>query len=120
MLLFRGPAVKKDAPDAYSILKGTKRPLEKLLLGYHAFANVLLTLEEIKRRDLDVDRRELDRQIASSGRLVADLQAELEPRWEQFLEDRGKDMYLPLRKRIAAEVKLPAPNQDRDLSMVHD
>lgn len=120
MLLWRGSLAKKDAPDAYSILKGTKRPLEKLLLGYHAFGNVLLALVEMKQRELDLDRRELDRQIESTGYLVADLDAEIEPRWEQFLEERGKDLYLPLRERLAVAVKLPPPRRERDLSMVHD
>jgi hypothetical protein len=67
-----------------------------------------------------VARRELDRQIKSTGRLVADLDAEIEPRWEQFLEEQGKALYLALRKRIAAAVKLPPPRGDRDLTMVHD
>jgi len=38
---FSAPLVKPDAPEAYSPLKETNRPLKKLLLGYHAVQALL-------------------------------------------------------------------------------
>jgi HEXXH motif-containing protein len=38
---FSAPLVKPDAPEAYSPLKETNRPLKKLLLGYHAVQAIL-------------------------------------------------------------------------------
>jgi hypothetical protein len=51
MLIWNSVIVKPGAPQAYSVLKDKKRPLQSLLLGHHALANVCLVLGRLIETD---------------------------------------------------------------------
>jgi HEXXH motif-containing protein len=107
LVQWNASVVKKGAPAVYSVLKETKRPLDKVLLGYHAFANVVLVLAQLRNCQTTIARTEIDHQLYSVGRLVAELAGVLEDQG-QFLNQAGLSLYEPLRDRMAATVNLAA------------
>jgi HEXXH motif-containing protein len=107
LLLWNASLVVDGAPEVYSVLKQTRRPLSKLLLGYHAFANVLLVLARLRELKTGIDPAEIDAQIYSVGRLVAELDAVVLAHCDRFINERGKSLYLPLRDRLAEAVRRP-------------
>jgi len=93
--------VRRDAPQLYSVLKQTARPFERVLLGFHAFGNVLLVHDALLEGRHPIDRAEVERERASTRRLVAKLDASLQGGgWEDQLEEAGVELYLPLRRRL--------------------
>lgn len=102
ILLWCGPLVKDVAPDDYSAIKRTNRPLERILLGYHAFANILLTLPLLRGVDAAITDREIEEELQEYGPMVADLDGKLRKHEDEFLEPAGKALYLPLQRRLAA------------------
>lgn len=81
----------------YSPIKGTERPLQYILLGYHAFANVLLYSRELIRQGADEDGycestlepltsqvSEMEKTLASCDGLTAIGRALWEPLAEQL------------------------------------
>jgi hypothetical protein len=101
LALWCGPLTTRDAPMAHSVLKGLPRPLDKILLGFHAFGNVLLALTSLEP-SMDASMRwKRDQQMGHHLQLVRGLDDALGPHWEAGLTKNGKDIYLPLRKRLA-------------------
>lgn len=99
---------RTDAPEVYSVLKQTARPLERVLLGFHAFGNVLLAHEALLDGRHPIDRAEIERERDSTRRVVVRLDESLQGSWDQHLEESGKELYLPLRGRLADAGLLPS------------
>ena len=93
------PTAAPQAPEVHSVLKGTRRPLERVLLGFHAFGNVLLVQEALVA-DRHLVGAGVERELAATRRAVVGLDDALAPWWETHLEQAGKDLYLPLRARL--------------------
>ncbi len=91
---------RRDAPEVYSVLKQTARPFERVLLGFHAFGNVLLVHDALLDGCHPIDRSELDRERGFTRQLVSGLDASLQRGWETHLEEAGVELYLPLRRRL--------------------
>jgi HEXXH motif-containing protein len=106
MALWNAPIVKKGAPEAYSVLKNTRRPLEKVLLGYHAFANIKLALGILHPLDNVIDPAELAEQEQHVSAIVANLDEPLQEHAEMYLEEAGKELYYPLRARLTEQERL--------------
>jgi HEXXH motif-containing protein len=104
MLMWGAPVIKDGAQPVFSVLKNCQRPLDRVLLGFHAFGNVLLALNSLKGCG-DIDQHELASEIAHTIRLVEGLGASLEQGLAN-LEVAGEEIYLPLRKRLVAQGRL--------------
>jgi HEXXH motif-containing protein len=102
MALWCGRVAKPDAPEGYSALKKVNRPLDRILLGFHAFGIVLLALPAVKDALDGADRNEHAAQTEHTMRLVSGLDQTLQEHWESYLEESGKAFYLPLRERLIA------------------
>ncbi|WP_375744940.1 HEXXH motif-containing putative peptide modification protein [Corallococcus interemptor] len=107
MLLWFGRVVKAGAPDAYSVLKGRNRPLERILLGFHAFANILLVYSTLRSSPGPIPPKDIEDQLRNLRPIVSDLDGVLLQNWEQHLEQMGRELYLPLRERLVAVDLLP-------------
>lgn len=95
LLTWLNPMVKPDAKMYYSPLKKRERPLEKILLGYHAFANASLAFESLIDLGFGDD-------IQNRKECVDEYMRELIPPLEETdgLSELGEAIYQPLRKRI--------------------
>jgi HEXXH motif-containing protein len=102
MALWCGRVAKPDAPENYSVLTKSNRPLNKILLGFHAFGIVLLAIPALQRLLNGSDRDEYVAQFKEIAILVSSLDNALRPHWESYLEGSGKDLYVPLRNRLIA------------------
>jgi HEXXH motif-containing protein len=102
--------VKDNAPEAYSVLKHKNRPLERLLLGFHAFGNALLMYDELHRSALPF--KGLSGRIPYVQGLVDDLYEPVRNHAE-WLTDSGRDLFIPLVERLIARGKIP--ESDREL-----
>lgn len=91
---------RPGAPEVYSVLKRTARPFDRVLLGFHAFGNVLLVHDALLEGRHPVDRREVERERTFTRQLVTGLDASLHGGWEEQLEEAGVELYLPLRRRL--------------------
>ena len=91
-----GPMQVADAPMALSPLTKSKRPLDRILIGFHAFGNVLLMFDELMRNGGESSP---GRKQTAEGYLEK-LSETLEHAWEEHLTDLGKSLYLPLRARL--------------------
>jgi HEXXH motif-containing protein len=81
----------------YSPVRGTGRPLDKILLAYHAFANVLLFYRMCRESGFN-DGGYLDR---NEPRLIAQLkQLEAPLRTTKGLTERGDALWRPLARRV--------------------
>jgi len=69
--------LKDHTTEAFSVLKGTARPLDKILLGYHAFANVALMYRKLQQINAPVDAVLLEERKAQSERFVQELYIQL-------------------------------------------
>lgn len=107
MLIWHGPMARPDAPEAWSVLKKTARKLDRVLIGFHAFGNVLLGLGRLLDAGPKVDEADLRGQIDWHLELVLALDQQLLPLSDAFLTDMGKAIYLPLRNRLLAAEFLP-------------
>ncbi|MBB4654901.1 HEXXH motif-containing protein [Xanthomonas sp. F14] len=94
-----GPVTVANAPTAYSILKNTHRPLDRVLLGYHAFANIYAALMLLRTRTGDMHGSVLDQEIEHAKTSAHQLGSELDSRLE-YLTEIGQDLYLPLRTTV--------------------
>jgi HEXXH motif-containing protein len=108
MALWNGPIADTDAPLLPSVLARRVRPIEKVLLGFHAFGNVLLALRPIRAALNGDEVAEFDEQWRCTLDIVAGLDQCLSPAWERWLNANGRALYLPLRQRLKAEGLLPA------------
>jgi HEXXH motif-containing protein len=106
MALWYGPATKPGAPEVYSVLKGVNRPLDKILLGFHAFGNVLLALCSLRDRLNRSERIRSDEHLDHTRKIVLGLDAGLQAHWENYLDEIGKQIYVSLRMRLSAAALL--------------
>lgn len=92
-----GPFFEKGADSIYySPLKRRKRPLEKLLLGFHAFGNVLLMHRELNARGalagLTPEMIEMtERETRTMWRTLAE---------HALFSSLGRALFLPLQERL--------------------
>jgi HEXXH motif-containing protein len=100
LALWNGPLIKRDAPEEYSAIKRRQRPMERVLLGYHALSIVLLAL--VRLRGSNLDAAELEKQIGEHRQIVAGLELALDKHHLQYLEPAGLDLFLSLRDRLRA------------------
>jgi hypothetical protein len=107
MLIWHGPMARPDAPEVWSVLKKTARKLDRVLIGFHAFGNVLLGLGRLLDAGPKVDEADLRGQIDWHLELVLALDQQLLPLSDAYLTDMGKAIYLPLRNRLLAAEFLP-------------
>lgn len=91
---------RRGAPQVFSVLKQTARPFERVLLGFHAFGNVLLVHDALLDGRHPVDCREVESERAFTRQIVTGLDASLQGGWEEQLEEAGGELYLPLRRRL--------------------
>jgi hypothetical protein len=98
---------RPDAPEVWSVLKQTARKLDRILIGFHAFGNVLLGLGRLLDACPKLDQTDLWEQIDWHLELTLALDKELLPLCERYLTDAGKALYLPLRSRLLAADFLP-------------
>jgi HEXXH motif-containing protein len=98
--------VKEGAPPVFSVVKDTRRPLDKVLLAHHAFANVLLALSALLDAAHAPLKAEIARQVQYVGMLVSSLEDGLAEN-EAYLEPAGAEVYLTLRNELRARVRLP-------------
>lgn len=89
-----------QAGSYYSAVKRTQRPLERILLGYHAFANVALAYQAMDGSPL-LDADDLARRRRVVDQLVKSLAEPLEREVDSGLTEAGRMLYLPLRDRVA-------------------
>ncbi|MDV3002650.1 MAG: hypothetical protein N5P05_004305 (plasmid) [Chroococcopsis gigantea SAG 12.99] len=89
--------VKNDI-EIYSILKNSHRPLLKVLLGYHAFANALIGL--VILRDRGFFDQDYDRVFNHTCELVNSLGKSIENVGLENLTEIGMSLYLPLRSTV--------------------
>jgi HEXXH motif-containing protein len=116
MLSWFGAVVTKDARPHYSPLKKCERPLERIVLGYHAFGNVMLAYAQLRAHGHAEG-------IASRHRVVSGYVAELvKPLVDEVgLSELGREIVRPLRARLGGEAMTSepprrdraAPNQDQ-------
>ena len=101
LLHFSFPICERNAPDCYSILKNTKRPLVNVLLGFHAFSNVLILLKSLNKGEgSQVCEQELSFNIGHVEKYVASLDKELDAHKHYLLQDSGRIIYEHLRMRL--------------------
>lgn len=93
--------VELDAPNVYSVLKDTERPLEKVLLGFHAFGNVWLTLKLLSKSNAKIDVNEMERQEIHVRNYVSALDGQLQKHCSPYIRPAGQAIYFPLRTRLA-------------------
>ncbi|ATB39198.1 HEXXH motif domain-containing protein [Cystobacter fuscus] len=99
---------KVNAPKAYSVLMKTERPLDKILLGFHAFGNILLALQALDSVKGVFEPAEMARHQAENRAFVVGMDRELQVLHDEHLEGAGKDIYLPLRAKLVAADVLPS------------
>ena len=99
MGLWLSRVVTADAPEVHSELRGVRRPLEMILLGYHAVANSILALAQLPTGTLLAaeDKQTCERWLY---RVARGLGAQLEVHGDRYLTEHGKDIYLPLKRRL--------------------
>lgn len=95
------PVVDDDSVMAFSVLKQKSRPLGKVLLGYHAFANIELALRRLREVNTGLDIVEIERQINHARHHVDSLEQSLES-VSQHVMPAGAAMYSPLQRQLAA------------------
>lgn len=98
--------VADDAPDGYSILKNTARPLERILLGFHAFGNVLLMYHLLRERRANVDSGLLASRIDYATSLVRALYVQILER-KTSLTRAGLSVFQPLASHLVDEQLIP-------------
>ncbi len=89
-----------DAPSYYSPLTKSERPLDRILIGYHAFGNVQLIYDALKRL---VPEIVLPARYQTVQEGLKELSVILEKESNRNLTHLGRALYFPLQKRLAAE-----------------
>lgn len=94
-----GRTTTPQAGNHHSPLKGRVRPLERILLGYHAVGNIVLSLAAVGKHDpgtLD----EVKSRLAVALPLLNELAAPLEGELETGLTSLGRGFFLPLHRQL--------------------
>jgi HEXXH motif-containing protein len=108
MLQWSMPIVKEGAPEVFSVLKNTNRPLEKVLLGFHAFANMRLALDLLRANPDGIQMDSLAKHERDVGATVISLDAGLQRYAAEYLEPAGQALYVPLRAKLVSAELLAA------------
>lgn len=97
MLSLFGTLVSEDARPHYSPLKGRERPLDRIVLGYHAFGNAKLAYAQLRAHGHA-------EAIAGRHRVVSTYLDELvKPLVDEVgLSALGREIFRPLRARLDA------------------
>lgn len=97
MLSWFETLVTKDARPHYSPLKNCERPLDRIVLGYHAFGNVMLAYAQLEAHGYGAA-------ISSRVRVVSGYLDQLaKPLVDEVgLSALGREIVRPLRARLAA------------------
>ncbi|ACY15513.1 HEXXH motif domain-containing protein [Haliangium ochraceum] len=105
MASWLGTTVTPDARPHYSPLKRRERPLERILLGYHAFGNALIAFGRLVELGMDRDIDERRRTVVA---YMDELKLPLAD--EDGISELGLALYRPLRARLAPQnsAELPA------------
>ena len=94
------PLCTPDAPMGYSPLKKRERPLNMLILAFHALGNILLLyINMMKSASLDVNQNELNEGIKYNANLVTKLADEIN-KYRPYLTQTGLDLCQPLYDRL--------------------
>lgn len=96
MASWMGSTVTPDAKPHYSPLKRRERPLDRLLLGYHAFGNALIAFDRF--RAIGLGNQITDR-LGTVSAYMEQLRVPLQS--EEGLSELGLALYRPLRARLA-------------------
>lgn len=92
------PLVDSHAPMYYSILKDTKRPLQNILLGYHAFVNVYVVLCLLNSAgDKELSHKELNDHLEHVFNYLMQLEAALNKNKQYLKEESGLVMFETLK-----------------------
>jgi hypothetical protein len=94
------PIVTSDAPEFYSPLKQCHRSLDRLLLGYHAFGNMLLALEQLKIEATTKEMIELNFECEQIRETLFFLDKPLSKHFNRYLTAAGRALFLPLKRRL--------------------
>ncbi|PYI93703.1 MAG: hypothetical protein DME97_05455 [Verrucomicrobia bacterium] len=108
MLQWSMAMVKEGAPEVFSVLKNTSRPLDKVLLGFHAFANMRLALGFLRANPEGLELKELADHERDVSSIVGSLDSSLQPFVDDYLEPAGKALYAPLRAKLVGAELLAA------------
>ena len=100
--------VKEGAPEVFSVLKNTSRPLDKVLLGFHAFANMRLALGFLRANPEGLELKELADHERDVSSIVGSLDSSLQPFVDDYLEPAGEALYAPLRAKLVGAELLAA------------
>ena len=103
------PVVRPDAPEVYSALKECNRPLEKVLLGFHAVGNMLFAYEALLDSGAPVETNEIFLERDAAAEIAVSLYDSLEPHWDSHLEQAGRELYVPMRDWLRAADLLDTP-----------
>lgn len=98
MVSWFGSLVTEAARPHYSPLKGCERPLDRIVLGYHAYGNVMLAYEQLRLHGHAEG-------VAGRSRVVSAYLDELvKPLVEEVgLSGLAREIVRPLRTRLAAQ-----------------
>lgn len=97
------PPTTSDAPEVYSVLKNRSRPLERVLLGFHAFGNCTLALARLRDSVPVVDADPFESELRNARRLTSNLLEQLAPHVEKSLEPSGQEFFQPLLRRLQSD-----------------
>lgn len=105
MCSWLGSTVTPDAKPYYSPLKKCERPLDRILLGYHAFGNAMIVFDRMAGNGMQA-------QISDRWSTVAGYMDQLvQPLEDQrSLSELGQAVYAPLRTRLDG-LAHPRPTQ---------
>lgn len=93
------PLVESHAPMHHSVLKNTKRPLQNLLLGYHAFVNVYAVLSLMHSYSEKMGLyKELHDHLDHVFNYLIQLETALEQNKQYLKEESGLVMFETLKK----------------------
>lgn len=91
-----GDMVIKGAPEVYSPLKDKERPLFFLLTGYHAFANVLIAYDSLKRAGFNEEIKDRNTKALN---YVLELEEGILAN-KEYLTDLGLSIFTPLYEAV--------------------
>lgn len=104
MCSWLGSTVTPDAKPHYSPLKKCERPLDRILLGYHAFGNAMIVFDHMARDGMQVQIRDRWNTVAGyMDQLVQPLED------QRSLSELGQAIYAPLRERLD-QLAYPRPS----------
>jgi HEXXH motif-containing protein len=110
MAAWIGSLVNADARPHYSPLKRRERPLERILLGYHAFGNALLVYDRFHDHGLGAQLGDRLRTVtAYMDELARPLASEV------GLSPLGLEILRPLRTRLETLSRIPSPAAQRSV-----